>query len=133
MAVPPPGAGLVTATCAEPTDDRSAATSFACSCVALTNVVVRGVPFQVMEEVETKPLPFTVSVEPASTVVTEAGETLVTWGAGLLIVNAVAAEVPPPGAPFTTVTCAVPAAARSAAVIAACNCVALTKVVARLL
>jgi hypothetical protein len=40
-------------------------------------------------------------------------------------------EVPPPGDGFTTVTLAVPAAAMSAAVIAAVTCVLLTKVVVR--
>jgi len=41
-------------------------------------------------------------------------------------------DVPPPGAGLVTVTCPVPAAAMSAAVIAAVNCVALTYVVVRL-
>lgn len=49
----------------------------------------------------------------------------------MLMVNVEADDVPPPGVGFKTVTCAVPALAMSAAVIAACNCVELTKVVGR--
>ncbi len=45
------------------------------------------------------------------------------------IVKMAAFEVPPPGVGFDTVTWTVPADAMSAAEIAACNCVALTKVV----
>lgn len=41
-------------------------------------MVVRGVPFQVIVEVDTKPLPFTVNVEPPSTMVTVVGEMLET-------------------------------------------------------
>jgi hypothetical protein len=44
-----------------------------------------------------------------------------------------AADAPPPGAGFTTVTECVPAAARSAAVRTAVSCVPLTKVVCRAL
>ena len=40
-------------------------------------------------------------------------------------------EVPPPGAGFATVTCAVPGLAMSVAVIAACTWVPRTKVVVR--
>jgi hypothetical protein len=52
-------------------------------------------------------------------------------GAGSLTVNVKGAEVPPPGAGLDTVTIAVPGAVMSAAVIAACNWVPDTKVVAR--
>ena len=48
---------------------------------------------------------------------------------GDVIVKVSALEVPPPG--FTTLTCAVPAAAMSLAGIAAVSCVALTNVVVR--
>jgi len=46
-------------------------------------------------------------------------------------VNVAAAEVPPPGAGFTTVTLAMPAAAMSVARIVAVSCVGETNVVAR--
>lgn len=72
-------------------------------------------------EVDTNPLPLTVNVEPPSTIVTLVGEVPETCGAGLLMVKDCAAEVPPPGVGFTTVTWAVPPVARSAAVIATCN------------
>ena len=54
-------------------------------------------------------------------------------GAGLLTVNNAADEVPPPGIGLETVTCAMPATARSAAVIEAWSWVALTYVVLTLL
>jgi hypothetical protein len=52
-------------------------------------------------------------------------------GAGLLMLNTEAAEVPPPGAGLVTVMFSVPAVAMSAAVIAAERLVALLKVVTR--
>lgn len=84
-------------------------------------MVARGLPFKVIVELDTKPLPFTVNVEPPSTIVTVPGEMVETCGAGLLMVKACAADVPPPGVGFTTVTCAVPPVAKSAAVIETCN------------
>jgi len=44
----------------------------------------------------------------------------------VVIEKAILPDVPPPGVGLNTVTCAVPAAAMSAAAIAASNCVALT-------
>src|SRR5437762_13953751 len=52
-------------------------------------------------------------------------------GTALLTVNVSAPEVPPPGVGEKTVRDAVPAVAMSPAVIAACNWVLLTNVVAR--
>ena len=78
---------------------------------------------------ETKFVPFTVSMNAAPPAVALVGETVVTDGNGLLIVKVAAAEVPPPGAGFVTVTLGVPAVAISAAAIAAVTCVALTNVV----
>src|SRR5439155_12344374 len=60
--VPPPGPGVNTDTCATPAATTSDAGINACSCVPLTNVVVRGAPFQRTTEVLTNPLPFTVTV-----------------------------------------------------------------------
>ena len=61
------------------------------------------------------------------------GEIELAVGTGLLIVNVLAADVPPPGVGVNTVTDAVPAVAMSAAVIWACSWPWLTKVVVRLL
>ena len=57
------------------------------------------------------------------------GESVVIVGTGLFTVNGEFPDVPPPGAGFVTVTLKVPAAAMSAAAIAAVTCVALTNVV----
>ena len=82
-------------------------------------------------ELERNPVPFTVSVNPAPPARPLVGESVVTVGNGLLIVNVAAADVPPPGAGFVTVIETVPAVAISAAVIAAVTCPPLTKVVVR--
>jgi hypothetical protein len=95
--------------------------------------VLRLTPFHVITEVGTKPVPVTVSSEPPSSVVTVDGEIPESCGAGLLTVKLVAEDVPPPGVGFTTVTCAVPPVAKSAAVIEAWSWVELTKVVLRAL
>src|SRR5439155_622927 len=60
--VPPPGAGVNTDTCAVPAAVTSDAGIDACSCVPLTNVVVRGAPFQRTTDELANPLPFTVKV-----------------------------------------------------------------------
>src|SRR5437762_9464052 len=76
-------------------------------------------------------MPFTVGGKAAAPTATLAGDSDEIVGAGLLMENVRAADVPPPGAGVTTVTEAVPVAAMSAAGIAAVSCVALTKVVVR--
>jgi hypothetical protein len=131
--VPPPGAGLETVTCAVPAAAMSAAVMAACNWVALTKVVVRFEPFHRTTDPLTNPLPFTVKVKAAPPAVALEGEIEVIAGTGLgaVIVKAILPQVPPPGAGLKTVTWAVPAAAISAAVMAACNCVALTNVVVR--
>jgi hypothetical protein len=75
--------------------------------------------------------PFTVRVNDGPPSSADAGDKEEMDGAGLLIASDVAADVPPPGEGLTTVTLALPAAAMSAAVIAAVSCVAETKVVGR--
>jgi hypothetical protein len=78
----------------------------------------------------TKPVPFTVSVRDGFPAATDAGERPLMAGTGLLpgllMVNDVPAEVPPPGAGFHTVTVAAPAEATSDAMMDAVNCVGLT-------
>jgi len=77
----------------------------------------------------TKPEPLTVSVKAAPPAVALVGESDVMIRFGLLMVNGMLAEVPPPGAGFVTVTFAVPAVVMSAAVIPAVSCVELINVV----
>jgi hypothetical protein len=68
----------------------------AVSCIALTNVVGRGDPFQLTTEPLTKFVPFTVRVKPAGLQYdVEDAETDVTVGAE--IVNVAPGEMPPPG------------------------------------
>lgn len=129
--VPPPGAGLVTVTGKLPAVAMSPAVIAAVTCVALTNVVVLALPLNFTEEVETKPVPFTVKVNAAPPAVAPLGERDVIVGAGLFTVKVDEADVPPPGAGLVTVTGNVPALPMSAAVIDAVSCVALTKVVVR--
>ena len=81
----------------------------AISIVLLENVVLRADPFQSTTEPETKFEPCTVSVKLGSPAVALLGEIELIAGTGLLIVNVIGLEVPPPGGGFTTVTEAVPA------------------------
>src|ERR1700758_5024382 len=97
-------------------------------CVLLTNVVALPAPLKFTVAPDTKPTPFTVSVNAAEPATALEGEIELSVGTGLLIVNDNAFDVPL-GAGFVTVTLAVPAAAISAAVIAAVSCVAFTSVV----
>src|SRR6266850_3991819 len=129
--VPPPGAAVVTVTFAMAAASRSVAGIAAVSWVALANVVVRVAPFHCTVLPLTKPVPVTVSVNAAPLISALLGLRPVSVGAGLFTVNVCAAEVPPPGAGVRTVRLAVPAAAMSAAVIAAVSWMVLTKVVVR--
>ena len=97
-------------------------------CVVLTNVVALLEPLNCTLAPFTKPAPLTVSVNAAEPATAVEGDSELTVGAGLLIVNDAAFDVPL-GVGLVTVTLAVPAVAISAAVIAAVNCVALTNVV----
>ena len=106
--VPPPGAALVTATLAAPAAAISDAVIAAVSWAALTKVVALAAPLNFTTEPETKPAPFTVSVNAAPPAVALAGESDVAEGAGLLMVNVCALEMAPPGGGFVTVTFAVP-------------------------
>ncbi len=91
----------------------SAAEIVAVNCVALTNVVGRGDPFQfTIVAPLTKPVPFTVSVNAAAPAVRAAGLRLVMAGTRLIVKVA-----PPEAAPsaVATVTVAAPKALISAA------------------
>src|SRR5205085_2127532 len=88
-------------------------------------------PFQRTLEPVTKLLPFRVRVKAAPPTLALEGESDVSDGAGVVIVNVWAPEVPPSTPGIVTVTWAVPTAAMSEAGIAAVSCVALTNVVVR--
>jgi hypothetical protein len=113
--------------------------------VALTNVVVRALPFTCATEVLMKLVPVNVIVNAAPPAPAEVGEIVVSVGTGFgaLMVNVKVFDVVPLGNPcgcagpkstvgVNTCTAAVPAVRISAAVIAAVSCVALTNVVVRL-
>ncbi len=87
----------------------------------LTKVVVRLEPFTWTTDPEMKLPPLRVNVNPPLPAMTLAGEILESDGAGfgLLTARVSAAEVPPPGAGFTTETESVPAEATSLAGMAA--------------
>jgi hypothetical protein len=130
---PPPGVGVKTVTDAVPALAMSLAEIVAASCVLLTQVVVRSAPFHRTTDPLMKFVPVAVSVNPAPPATALLGDSALSVGARLLIVNVWALEVPPPGAGLNTVTDAVPAEAMSAAVICAVSCVLLPNVVARAL
>ena len=81
---------------------------------------------KVTDELEIKPLPVIVKTVPEAKSVTVPGENEVTCGAGLLMVNVVGPDVPPPGAGFETAICPVPPAIRSVAISDTCSSEELT-------
>src|SRR5204862_7148989 len=82
--VPPPGDGVNTEICAVPRLARSVAGIATCSCVALTNVVGRVLPFHRTTEVLTNRAPFTVSVNAGPLTTAADGDNCVMDGAGLI-------------------------------------------------
>src|ERR1700694_2575705 len=125
MDVPPPGAGLTTVTESLAGAATSAAVMDAVSCVELTKVVVRLLPFHCAVEAATKLLPLTVKVKAGPLMIAVDGDRELTRGTGLATEILAVAEVPPPGAGLKTLRATVPAFAMSAAVIDAVSCVAL--------
>src|ERR1700730_4570472 len=97
----------------------------------LTKVVVKTEVFQCTFELETKFEPLTVSVKAGPPAVALLGEIELIAGTGLLMVNVLGADVPPPGPGFVTVTLIVRAVAMSAAEIAAVSWWLLENVVVR--
>jgi hypothetical protein len=129
--VPPPGPPLNTVTAAVPALLISVASIWAVIFVLLTNVVVRADPFHFTSEPLTKFEPFTVSVKAGPPAMALVGTREVATGTGFLTVNVFAADVPPPGAGFFTVTGNVSAVAMSEARIMAVSFLLLTNVVVR--
>jgi hypothetical protein len=107
--VPPPGAAFTTVTEAVPCVAMSAAEMEAVTFVLLKNLVLRGDPFQSTTEPMTRFEPFTVSVNAGPPAVALMGEIELIVGTGLLTVNVIAFDVPPPGVALTTLTEGVPA------------------------
>ena len=91
--------------------------------------MVSAVPFQLTTEELTKLVPLTVRVNADPPTVAFEGESDVIVGTGLLIGNAVAPEVPPPGAGLVTVMLTDPVAVISLAGTWAVIVVPLTKLV----
>src|SRR5262249_21838853 len=139
--VPPAGAGLKTVMLTVPWPIRSVASICAVNMVGLTKVVRRGVPSKRTTEAPLmKPVPITVMVNPRSPSLFSVGLILVIVGTGLfpMMVNVVAADVPPPPPvaegcvkTVTWTDFAIPPVSRSDAGIEAVNCVALSKCVWR--
>src|SRR6266567_1154164 len=71
--VPPPGLGFTTVTEAVLAVAISDTRMLTVNCELLTNVVARALPFQFTTDPETKPVPFTVSVNPAPPGATASG------------------------------------------------------------
>src|SRR5215475_8974070 len=80
---PPPGLGVKTVTDAVPATAMSAAPIAARSCVALTYVVARSLPFHRTTELATKLLPVTVSVSAGPPAAALVGDRLLATGTGL--------------------------------------------------
>jgi hypothetical protein len=116
---PPEKDGLATVTAAVPAAVTSDAVMAAVNCVAPTYVVMRFVPFHCTCDEAINPLPLMVRGKAAEPAAAVAGVMEAIAGVGLLTLNVAAAELPPPGVGFITVTEALPAVAKSAVVIAA--------------
>ena len=129
--VPPPGEAFTTVTETVPAVSMSDEGTVAASRVLLTKVVVKTELFQCTFEPETKFDPLTVSVKAGPLAVALLGEIELIAGTGLLTLNVIAFDVPPPGPGFVTVTSIVPAVAMSAAEIVAVSWALLENVVAR--
>jgi len=85
--VPPHGVTAVIE--AVPAVAMRAAGTVAVSCVAETNVVVSGLPFQFTVEPETKLVPFTVKVNCGPPAVVQVGLSELTVGAALIVITSV--------------------------------------------
>src|ERR1700687_6372959 len=101
------------------------------SFVELTYVVDRAVPLKFTTDTGTKSQPFTASVNPAPPATALEGLIDETVGEGLITVNPMEVEAPPPGSGLKTKATAVPPLAISPVRISALSCVALPNVVVR--
>lgn len=95
LEVPPPGAGLETATDAVPAEAMSDALTAACNPPLETKVVVRALPFHRTVEEEIKFVPLMVRVRLAPPAVADVGFKAVTDGKGFGLPPLEPLEVPP--------------------------------------
>jgi hypothetical protein len=117
--------GFSTVTLAVPGDAISVAEIEAVNWVVLIGLVGSEVPFHCTKELFTKPVPFTIKVNPADPAAAKPGDRLErAKGAAAFIVNVRVLEVTGPG--FCTVTLAVPEEAIRPGPTVAVNWVALT-------
>ena len=107
-----PPHGVTTVIEAVPAVAMRAAGTVAVSCVAETNAVVTGVPFQFTVEPETKLVPFTVSVNCGPPAAVQVGLSELVVGTALIVITRVALAVLQEPAPLLAlmVTLVVPAA-----------------------
>jgi hypothetical protein len=115
--VPPLGVGLKTVILNVPPTAMSAAGICVVNDVALTNVVVRLLPFKRMTELALKFVPVAVNVNAEPPAVRLVGLILLSVGEGLFTVRLMALDVPPAGVGLNTVIGKVPPTAVSADVI----------------
>src|SRR5438093_5172605 len=101
---PPPGCGLVTTTGKSLAFVSNAAAMVAVMCLASTVLLAIVVPLNDTLLALTKPVPTIWIAVAAALTSTVCGVTDVTVTVGLVTVNAIALDAPPPGAGFTTVT-----------------------------
>jgi hypothetical protein len=127
LVVVPPGPGFCTLALPIPGIAVSNAESAAWSVAAFTKIVGRGVPFQSTVELLSNPAPLRVRTVAEPDCRTE-GEMPAMMGVGLTMLNGNAADWPPWGAGFATVTWATDPAASAEAGSVALSSDELTKV-----
>jgi hypothetical protein len=88
-----PPHGVTTVTEAVPAVAMSEAGTVAVSCVEETNVVTRGLPFQLTVDPETKLVPFTVNVNWVPPAVAQVGLSELIVGTALMVITSVALAV----------------------------------------
>ena len=105
--VPPPGVAFTAVKVRLPVLTTSAAVSATSTCVALTKIVVRALPFTSITVVGTNPVPATEITGDTAPSTTDAGIVCVIAGAGFVTSRLAAALDPLPAEPFhaTTESC----------------------------
>jgi hypothetical protein len=102
--VPPPGVEFTAVSDRLPAVATSLTVSVTFTCVLLTKVVVRALPFASIAVVGTKPVPVTATVGEAVPVASVAGMSCVIVGTGLVTSKLIAAPDPLLAEPFNAIT-----------------------------